>query len=423
MGGDGFGMFDHILYINLDKRTDRRWQLECELRKMGVPDSKITRISGVIDRFGSLGCSKAHLAALTLFEQHPDWENVLIMEDDAMFSQSREQIDSVLNQFCSLHIKWDVLQLLANVQEFRETTFPGIVRFVETQTTACYAVNKTFLSILKSNVAEGISKLEKCENSQSDFCIDQYWKPLQKAHTWLGFTPVIGYQRDGYSDIEQRVTNYNDKVSLTTSYNPDDFLLVIKGTASFQPANLKYFCYIADENLQQDYEFDIDTRVLKVRCKDDELNNCCKFGQMLRFLRNVLVACPSTKGAFFVENVSLSENQQLLADLRNNSKFEYWGTVESVKAASMRVANFETSVPNGLEYCPFRSGFYLSNDTIFKLLRRNDLFLSFPSADRLEFHYNSSRVLENVCVWEDINVAEALRSFQVFPKSEKLFNL
>lgn len=36
---------------------------------------------------------------------------------------------------------------------------------------------------------------------------DQCWKQLQRDK-WYTTKPVLGYQRESYSDIERRVTNY-----------------------------------------------------------------------------------------------------------------------------------------------------------------------------------------------------------------------
>lgn len=37
--------------------------------------------------------------------------------------------------------------------------------------------------------------------------IDIYWKKLQNDK-WYVTNPVLGYQRESYSDIEKRITNY-----------------------------------------------------------------------------------------------------------------------------------------------------------------------------------------------------------------------
>ncbi len=448
--GKGFDMFDHVLYINLDKRPDRRWEVETELRKMGVRADRMTRVPGVIDRFGSLGCSSAHLNALNIFEDHPEWENVLIVEDDAMFAQSRESIGNTLNRFALLHADWDVLQLLANVQEFSDTEFPFIVRILESQTTAGYAVNRKYLPILKKNVSDGIEKLAKCASSNADFCIDQYWKTLQKSGNWFGFHPVIGYQRDGFSDIEQRQTNYTDKNSLRTSYVPIRYVVAVKThcanlrknqqqletLAALGSQGITYFHYWGNEYLESEYEFDLSTQTLQVRSKDDYLNLCDKFGKMIRFLRNYLDIQTNIQGVFFTDDDIVINSDTFVKFLDDNAHQDFWGKkVYLSQSVTMHIAdkckvnkqlanlvdksypairNFGFEVPVGLEYCP-GGGFYLSRTTVPKLLMREDLFLPFPIPHQLEFHLQDG-TFRNVCVIDDVNVAAALASSNVFPE-------
>ena len=80
--------FNAIVYINMDHRTDRKNSIQSELKRLKVKPSKINRISGYKDSFnnGVRGCAKSHLAALDLSIEKR-WENVLILEDDCIFSK------------------------------------------------------------------------------------------------------------------------------------------------------------------------------------------------------------------------------------------------------------------------------------------------------------------------------------------------
>lgn len=408
--GQGMNMFDQVLYINLDSRPDRKWQIEKELRKLGVPDDKITRVPGVIDKFGSLGCSKAHLNALQIFEDHAEWKQVLIVEDDAMFVQSRAYIDDVLNKFSALNIQWDVLQLLANVQDFKETTLSFLVQIKESQTTAGYAVSRHYLQTLKSNVEQGIALLETKSHSVNEFCIDAFWKPLQKTGKWFHFHPVVGFQRDGFSDIEQRNTNYADKRVLQTKRSSSRYVIV--GSEQLSPKHIKHLellSYSGDETMTQDYHYDILSNRLKVRAKNDEFNNCDKFGKMIRFLSTYLMCNTHIAGAFFTDDTIPG-----VSTLDEYAHIPYWGQcIDTPKVFTFHNMQFE--VPQEMKYC---KSFYLSRDTISKVLLRSDLFLPFPLATQLPFHkamQDSTEVYREVCISYAINVAQALRSSQIFP--------
>jgi hypothetical protein len=41
-----------------------------------------------------------------------------------------------------------------------------------------------------------------------EYAIDRYWFELQRQGRWFLVTPLSVVQREDYSDIEQRVTNY-----------------------------------------------------------------------------------------------------------------------------------------------------------------------------------------------------------------------
>ena len=43
---------------------------------------------------------------------------------------------------------------------------------------------------------------------KSQYAIDKYWIHLQRADNWYLLTPLTVTQREDYSDIEQKNTNY-----------------------------------------------------------------------------------------------------------------------------------------------------------------------------------------------------------------------
>jgi hypothetical protein len=44
--------------------------------------------------------------------------------------------------------------------------------------------------------------------NKKEYAIDRYWFELQRRDRWFLITPLSVVQREDYSDIEQRVTNY-----------------------------------------------------------------------------------------------------------------------------------------------------------------------------------------------------------------------
>jgi GR25 family glycosyltransferase involved in LPS biosynthesis len=71
-----FEFVEHVVYINLEHRKDRREQIEKELTIFG---DKIQRFDAIYEpERGHLGCSKSHAAAMELAIQF-GWKNVLIV--------------------------------------------------------------------------------------------------------------------------------------------------------------------------------------------------------------------------------------------------------------------------------------------------------------------------------------------------------
>ena len=67
---------DKIMYINLNRRTDRREQIENELTVMGLMDKSIR--FEAIDRPGKgiVGCTYSHLECLK-YARDQKWKNVV----------------------------------------------------------------------------------------------------------------------------------------------------------------------------------------------------------------------------------------------------------------------------------------------------------------------------------------------------------
>ena len=71
---------DHIFYINLDKRMDRKTEFETSMARVGWKSERFSGIYCPPPR-GIVGCTKSHLAVLKLAKERK-YKNVLIFEDD-----------------------------------------------------------------------------------------------------------------------------------------------------------------------------------------------------------------------------------------------------------------------------------------------------------------------------------------------------
>ena len=68
-------MIEHVVYINLDHRTDRRQHMEKEVSIF--PSERVTRFSAIKHDYGAIGCTRSHIAVLEMAISS-DWKNVLI---------------------------------------------------------------------------------------------------------------------------------------------------------------------------------------------------------------------------------------------------------------------------------------------------------------------------------------------------------
>lgn len=206
---DVLSLVDHVYYINLDSRPDRRLKVEQELQKCNIPLHRMTRISGVVTRFGSLGCSKAHENALK-DAIDKKYGNIMVVEDDFKVLDL-QSLHNRLRQFENLNIQWDMLLVSAWILKYELTDVTWLTKTKEAQTTGGYIVHKDYINTYLQNVKEGIMHLEQLEVSQVEYCIDQFWKTLQVQDKWFAFHPPLASQRDDYSDIEHKNVSYHDK--------------------------------------------------------------------------------------------------------------------------------------------------------------------------------------------------------------------
>lgn len=89
---------ERIMYINLNRRTDRREEIEQELNSMGLMEKSIR--FEAIDRPGKgiVGCTYSHLGCLK-YAREQNWKNVLILEDDFTFIVDKETFENRLTEF------------------------------------------------------------------------------------------------------------------------------------------------------------------------------------------------------------------------------------------------------------------------------------------------------------------------------------
>lgn len=196
----------HTFYINLLSRTERKEHVEKELKKIGAIKN-VERFNAIKLENGALGCSMSHLKCLEIAKQK-DYEYVFICEDDITFLNPILFLEQ-LDRFLSTKRGWDVILVAGNNMIPYTQVDSTCIKVSSCQTTTGYIVKREYYDKLIDNYKEGIQKQIK-EPSVQDYKIDKYWLKLQCHDNWFLITPLSVIQREDYSDIEKKVTNFGN---------------------------------------------------------------------------------------------------------------------------------------------------------------------------------------------------------------------
>ena len=191
-------MFDHVFYINLDKRVDRREHMEGQLIRYGMSGERVPGI--YTPNQGIVGCGYSHLAVLRLAKQR-GYANVLIMEDDFEFIVSPDEFRESVNH-CKGMIQtpdFDVCMLAYNMHDSEPTEYAGMGRVLYAQTASAYVVNAHYYDKLISLYEYALPLLEST-GMHWVYANDVVWRDLQYRDRWLFFDPRLGKQMVGFSD-------------------------------------------------------------------------------------------------------------------------------------------------------------------------------------------------------------------------------
>lgn len=188
--------FDKIYCINLDERNDRWEESKKEFKKMNI--SNVKRISAIKNEKGHLGCRDSHIEVIKDAKKN-NYDKILIFEDDFTFiNQDDGLISSILKQLSKQ--EWDLFYFGATVHLYDGKLKPVDTNLVLTNfayTTHSYAVNsKSFDFII--------------DNAKNNEIIDVFYNDhiVSNSKSYIS-NPMICLQRESYSDVEKRMSNYN----------------------------------------------------------------------------------------------------------------------------------------------------------------------------------------------------------------------
>lgn len=192
-----------ICYINLAHRQDRNIEIINEFNKLGLEN--YSRFNAIKNTSGALGCAMSHMTILENWTANSP-KLLMVCEDDIKFNDKLEELELILSEFINDN-NLDILCLSYN--HFNEASYNGIFNLTsDTQTMSCYVVKPHMKEILLDNFKLSVKLLETRIDNQYKVAIDQVWKVLQKKYNFVIPKKRFAFQRESYSDIENRVVDY-----------------------------------------------------------------------------------------------------------------------------------------------------------------------------------------------------------------------
>jgi GR25 family glycosyltransferase involved in LPS biosynthesis len=195
---------DKIIYINLNKRVDRRELIEKELSNYNLDYERFEAIE--CTDFGIYGCGLSHLSVLKIAKER-NYKNILILEDDFEFIVTKEVFEQNLTEFFESNIDYNVCMLSYNLNEFLEIDNSVVNKILFSQTASGYIVNSNYYNVL-IELYEWAMPLLMSTRQHWIYANDIVWEKYQRNDNWVYFKNRIGKQRAGFSDNSNNYSDY-----------------------------------------------------------------------------------------------------------------------------------------------------------------------------------------------------------------------
>jgi len=194
--------FNDIFCINLDNRPNRWEDVQEEFNKFNL--TGVTRFSAVDGKTlpkphalldGELGVLESNLK-LVKYANENNLPNFLMLEDDVVFSDEVNNLDKYMS---NIPDDWDMIYFGGNhkyshpPKQINETT----LKLHYTVAIHCVAIKSTVYDVIESI----LSKKSKQ--------VDNYYTLVQQSFNVYCTNPSIAFQKEGFSDIQNRVVNYD----------------------------------------------------------------------------------------------------------------------------------------------------------------------------------------------------------------------
>lgn len=204
---------DIIYWINLRKATERKKIFEKEI--LPIFENYNIQMFEAIDMTSertsgrrTAGCSLSHLSCWrhAIFN---NYKNIMILEDDLKITIEKKDLFNIIDNLFNYYENFNICNLAYNHKGQKspdKKLMHNFYNYDNIQTTSAYIANVNFLKSIYNHMVESTMNLF-LNGSTELYAIDTAWKVFQNDEKWI-CSEKIGYQRESFSEIEQKYVDY-----------------------------------------------------------------------------------------------------------------------------------------------------------------------------------------------------------------------
>jgi GR25 family glycosyltransferase involved in LPS biosynthesis len=209
--------FDKAFCINLDRRTDRWEEVQpifqrenIEIERFSACDGNkefsLPIVEGGAASNAELGGAKSHMDVI-IKAKELGLKNVLVFEDDVdLIPNINEEFSKVLEQIPN---DWDMIYFGGNHVKSPQQVNDFVYKIYWTYAIQMYAVNSKFFDELINFLDDKIIKILNNEHTlQPSVAADYFMAQLHESKNCYVIRPHFTWQKEGFSDIQETITNY-----------------------------------------------------------------------------------------------------------------------------------------------------------------------------------------------------------------------
>lgn len=194
-----------VIYINLDKRKDRKEHMETQSREYGLQN--VERFDAIeCKEMGCIGCLQSFIAVLELARDR-QYRNVLILEDDFQFTLPKDQVYEQMTDIFAQQFDWDVMMLAYHLVNASDA-INGYTRLLNAQAGSAFIVQQHYYDKLIATWKDALPKLISTR-AHWLYASDQSWNSLLPVDLWYGVTRKLGKQMASFSDNALSYVEYD----------------------------------------------------------------------------------------------------------------------------------------------------------------------------------------------------------------------